>query len=115
MGALEAELRPEIDRDERGDRADDGAAGELQEKDLAIALQGLGDHEFGSFGCQSSWNTASTGTANSRAIRSASGRLGSYLSVSTALIVCRDTSSRRARSPWLQPRPTRCSLTLFFI
>ena len=42
-----------------------------------------------------------------RAMRSASGSEGSYLSVSTALIVCRDTPSRRASSPWLQPCASR--------
>jgi hypothetical protein len=33
----------------------------------------------------------------------ASGRLGSYFSVSIALIVCRDTNNRSAKSAWGQP------------
>src|SRR6187402_208881 len=60
-----------------------------------------------SSGSQRSMNSSGTATVNSFAMRSASGRLGSYLSVSTALIVCRETPSRRASSPWLHPRPSR--------
>ena len=52
---------------------------------------------------------------NSFAMAKASGRLGSYLPVSIALMVCRDTSSLSARSPWLQPRSVRSSRTRFFI
>src|SRR4029453_13042021 len=62
---------------------------------------------------QWSMNSWSTGTANNFAMRSASGRLGSYWSVSTALIVWRETPRRRASSPWLQPAPSRNVLTRF--
>ena len=58
-------------------------------------------------------NSSVTATPHSFAKRSANGRLGSYLSVSTALIVCRDTPSRRASSPWLQPRASRIAFKRF--
>ena len=48
------------------------------------------------------------------AMRKASGRLGSYLPVSIALTLWRETSSRSARSPWLQSRSARSTLRRFF-
>jgi hypothetical protein len=44
-------------------------------------------------------NSSGTATPNDRAMRNASGSEGSYLSVSTALIVCRDTPSHRPVHP----------------
>ena len=64
------------------------------------------DHRHSS-GSHSSMNRSGTVTANSFAMRSARGSEGSYLSVSTALIVWRETPRRRASSPWLQPFASR--------
>src|SRR5690606_2252347 len=47
-------------------------------------------------GSQSSANSSCTATPNSYAMLSSSGRLGSYLSALTSLIVWRETQSRRA-------------------
>lgn len=58
-------------------------------------------------------NRSGTWQANSFAIRNASGRLGSYLSVSTALIVCRETPNLRANSPWLHPATSRYFFSRF--
>src|SRR6185503_6879947 len=57
----------------------------------------------------------SIGWPNSRAILNASGRLGSYLPVSIALTVWRDTSSRSARSACDQPCAPRSSRTWLFM
>ena len=56
----------------------------------------------------------SIGRSNSRAILNASGRLGSYLPVSKALTVCRETSSRSARAPWVHPLASRNARRQFF-
>src|ERR1700709_1506025 len=58
---------------------------------------------------------ASVGSANKAAIRKASGRLGSYLPVSMALTLWRETSRRSARSAWLQSRSARRTFSRFFI
>src|SRR5690606_5121646 len=52
---------------------------------------------------------------NSLAILKAKGRLGSYLPVSMAFTVCRDTSSRSARSACDQPCSPRNSRTWLFM
>ena len=44
---------------------------------------------------------SSIGRSNSSAMRKASGSEGSYLPVSIALTLCRETSRRLARSAWL--------------
>src|SRR5262249_3298422 len=63
----------------------------------------------------SGWKISSMGLPNSRAILKASGRLGSYLPVSIAVTVWRDTSRRSARSPWDQSRSARSTFRRFFI
>src|SRR5690606_27016357 len=88
------------------------AAGERErggggERDQCLAgLHGMGPFNEGWKGCgaqaSSGMNTSSIRRPNSRAMRNASGRLGSYLPVSRALTVCRDTSRRSASSPWDQ-------------
>src|ERR1700681_4483638 len=50
-----------------------------------------------------------------RASFMASGRLGSYLPTSSALMVCRLTSSWVPRSAWDQPRSARSWRKIFFI
>ena len=51
----------------------------------------------------------------SRAALNANGRLGSYLPVSMALIVWRETSRRAARSAWVQSRSARSTLSRFLM
>lgn len=53
--------------------------------------------------------------SNNLAILKASGKDGSYLLVSIAFIVCRETSSAFARSPCDHPFVARKSLRVFFI
>jgi hypothetical protein len=50
----------------------------------------------------------------SRAIEKASGKLGSYFPVSIALIVCRDTRNRSAKSPCDQDRSARSTRRRLF-
>ena len=51
--------------------------------------------------------------SNRAAILKANGKLGSYFPVSMALMVWRETSSRRARSACDQSRSARLTLSLF--
>ena len=53
------------------------------------------------------WNSRSTVVSSSRARRKARERVGSYLLFSMALMVCRDTPHRLARSSWEMPRSFR--------
>src|SRR5947208_10057919 len=49
------------------------------------------------------------------AMVNARGKLGSYRSVSMALMACRETSHRSARSAWLHRRAARSSRSRFFM
>src|SRR6185295_14572177 len=57
---------------------------------------------------------SSIGILNRREMRKASGRLGSYLPISIALTVWRETSSRWARSACVQSRSARKTFRRFF-
>src|SRR5688572_4304178 len=76
---------------------------------LAGLLVGRGGsvHDFPFVAADSCWNTSSMRSSKRRAIVKASGRLGSYFSVSIALTVWRETPSRSARSAWDQSRSAR--------
>src|SRR5262245_4221457 len=63
----------------------------------------------------SSSKTSSIPLGKSFAILNASGRLGSYLPVSSAFTVCRETWSRSARSPCDHWRSARSTRSWFFI
>ena len=63
----------------------------------------------------SSRNISSMDSLKSRATLKASGRLGSYFSVSNAFTVWRETSSSSARSDCDHPLAARNSRSLFFI
>src|SRR5205085_10278196 len=58
---------------------------------------------------------SSIGRSNSSAIRKASGSEGSYLPVSIAFTLWRETSSRAARSCWLHARSARSTRRRFSI
>jgi hypothetical protein len=58
---------------------------------------------------------SSIATSNSRANLNAKGRLGSYLPVSIAFTVCRDTSTNLAKSDCDKSLVARSSRSLFFI
>ena len=60
-------------------------------------------------------NISSICDLNNRAILKASGRLGSYFSVSMALMVCRETPSRSASSDCDHSFAARSSRSRFFI
>ena len=77
----------------RGRRAA-GARGEAGEATQAQAARQERFMHCHVFGGQSLEKIASIGSSNMAAIRKASGRLGSYLPVSIALTLCRETSSR---------------------
>src|SRR6188768_387691 len=65
--------------------------------------------------CLHASKISSTGSLNSFPIFSANGRLGSYFSVSIALIVWRETASFSASSPCDHSRAVRSSLRRFFM
>src|SRR5690606_33105359 len=58
--------------------------------------------------------SSSIGRPNTSEMRKASGSEGSYLPVSIALTLWRETPSRTARSCWLQSRSARSTLRRFF-
>src|SRR5690242_3883040 len=75
------------------------------------------------FVCRCHWSFSLEGlvkicsieSSKSSAILKARGSEGSYRPVSIAFTLWRETSSRSARSPWLQSRSARSTLRRFFM
>src|SRR5262245_1843630 len=114
LHVLDPAARAEVGHDEER-RHDDVA----RERLLLRARTGFGDgggvHGFALVEADSGWKTSSIRSSKRRATAKASGRLGSYFSVSMALTVWRETPRRSASSAWLQSRSARSTRRRFFM